>query len=126
MRHMDQVTIQPGDNRAALQMSAHGVSGQNVDSFKIFRKLAYFTDLLGWPQQKIFVFAIKPRQRANNVARVSAHAELIHPANVDGNLHIVILLREGTEGHRVRILSEENVRMPFALCKVWDPRPPSR
>ena len=43
-------------------------------------------------QQQILVFVIETGQRAHDIARVRAHAELIHPANVDGNLHRKILL----------------------------------
>ena len=88
MRDVDQITIQARHDGSALQMPAHGIGGKDMDCFEIFREFPYLGYLLCRPQEKICVFAIKPRQRANDVARVSAYAELIHPANINGNLHI--------------------------------------
>jgi hypothetical protein len=90
MRYVHQVAAQAADHFLALNVSAEGVGSKHLDELKVLRQLADFADLFRRAQQKILVVAIEPGQCADNVAGIRTDAELVHPANVDGNLHAVI------------------------------------
>src|SRR5260370_13157234 len=87
MWHVHQVTAQATGHFLALHIPAHRVRSEHRNGPEIFGKVANLSDLFRWTKQEILVLAIKPGQRTDDVAGVCAHAELVHPANVDGNLH---------------------------------------
>lgn len=91
VRNVDQATAVAAHRSMALHVSGNGVWRRNRDRLKILRQRADLMHLLLRAEQQIFVLVILTGQRAHNVARVRAHAELIHPADVDGNLHREIL-----------------------------------
>src|SRR6266496_470309 len=87
MRHVDQIAFQPPQHGMALQEALGGIGRSDIECEKILWQGTYFPGLLRKSQQKVFVFGVDPRQRANDVACVRAHAELGHAPNVDGDLH---------------------------------------
>lgn len=74
---------------------------------KVLAERPDFAYFLRRAQQEVFIVAIESDQSANDVAGVSPHTELIHPANVDGDAHRVILNTE-----RISRQSAANHAMP--------------
>ena len=48
-------------------------------------------------EKKIFVIVVQLREGANNVPAVSANAEFVDAANINGNAHVKDLTTECTE-----------------------------
>lgn len=91
MGHMHKLTLQPVYNGVATQKAFCGLWRRNGNCLKIPRQDPNLANLLAGSEEKILIVAIKPGERAHNVARIGAHAKLVHPANIDRNSHIVIL-----------------------------------
>ena len=95
MRNVDNVASQPAHHCVALQKSLRCLWRRHWNGLKISWQNANFADFLLRAKQEILIVAIEPGQRADNIARVCAHAEFGYPANVDRNSHIRILPTEG-------------------------------
>ena len=63
------------------------IAGRKRNGLEILRQLADLSNFGRRPQQEIFILSVELGQGANNVPRISADAEVVDPANIDGNLH---------------------------------------
>ena len=87
MRNMDKIAAQTAYRRVALKISSESVRPCHGDGCEVLRKLSDFAYFFWSTQQKIFVLPIQPSECADDVACVRTNAKLVHPANVDGDLH---------------------------------------
>ncbi len=87
MRYMDQLASEARQNRVALKKAFRALWRRHLHAGEILRQAPDFTGFLRRPHQEVLVVMIETGERANDVARIGAHAELRDPANVDGNLH---------------------------------------
>src|SRR5579871_685804 len=96
--NMHQVAFQTLHDRAELPEAGHRPFrlGQR-HGVKICRQRANLFDFFGRSDQEVGGLVVDPSQVAHHVADISSHAELGHPANVDGDLH---------QGHLITIVLE--------------------
>ena len=64
-----------------------GVVAQQGYGVKVGRQRTDLRHFLRRPDQEVLALAIQPAQRPDNIAGVSANAELSHPPDVDGDSH---------------------------------------
>jgi len=87
MWNVDKIAAKAAEDGAALQVPAKGIGGGERDGFEIVGELSDLSYFFRGAEQEILVLVIELRERANDVARVSAHAELVDSANVERNAH---------------------------------------
>ena len=92
MRNVHQLASIATHRGVTLHISSGGVGWWNSNRPEIFRQRADLVHFLFGAEQEIFVLMVETGQSAHNIARVRAHAELVHPADINGNLHRKILL----------------------------------
>ena len=85
VRHMHEIAPQAAKDCTALHVSAKRVGRRQGNRLEILRQLANLGDFFSRAKQEVFVFVVPLRQRADDVTRVSANAEFVDAANVEGN-----------------------------------------
>src|SRR5581483_5106378 len=102
MRDMDQIAAQAFHNGAKFEVAfGDSIRFQQRHSGKIGRKRTDFLDFFRRPDQNIFVYTIDPAHGADNIANVSANAELRHAADIDGHSHGDDLITRRRDGHNI-------------------------
>src|SRR5262249_36107291 len=87
MWNMDEIATEAAQDGPALHISEKSIGCGKRYGFEIVGQLANFSYFFGWAEQKVFIVVIELRQRANDIASVSANAELVDAPNVESNTH---------------------------------------
>ena len=89
MRDVDQTALQAFDGGAIFQITGNRrfpgcCNGMN---FKICRKKTDLSSTLCRSQKEILVFVVLSTQCPDDVSGIGTYAKLVHPSNIDGDLH---------------------------------------
>ena len=101
MRDVDQITLQAFENGAKLKIAlGSGAVVEQRNGLEVRGERTDFRYLLWGANQEILIAMIEAAEGANDVASISADAELGDAPDVDGDLHGSDLTTESTGGHR--------------------------
>src|SRR5262249_15627713 len=100
MRNVDEVAMQLLDQGAGVKISAGG--GRRLkqrDGLEVCGKRVHLGDALRRADEYILIFVIKTTEGADDVAGVSADAELGHAPKIDGDFHELSVCRSESVCH---------------------------
>src|SRR5579863_3343522 len=123
IRNVDQVAVQALQSSPKLAIALHRpLRRRQRYGVKVRRQGADFLNLRRRPNQKIFILAVEPPQRANHITDVRTYAKLSHPPDVDRDLHRWHLNTAGTDVHTGITLAPPPVPSPVVPHRAETPR----